>query len=312
MLDWNDLRYFLAVHRERSLAGASRVLGVDQTTVGRRIAAMEEALGVRLFVRQPRTMSLAPAGEAILAAAKRVEEQMTTLARAAEGEDARPGGTVRITANECFANRLIVPTLGALHSAHPGLHVELLCDSRKLDIGKGEADVAVRVGHAEQDALVARRVGTCAFGLYASTDYLRRRGWPRGLHDLEGHDLVGYATNLGFLGAAQWLEKVGRPGQKVFRGNTMLSVTAGAGAGLGTAVLPCFLGETEPGLVRVAPDDRVTTMDVWLVVHPDLVRVARVRLTLRHLEQVFSACSGMLEGAPRSASCGILGAQEAP
>ena len=92
----------------------------------------------------------------------------------------------------------------------------------------------------------------------------------------------------------------------------MLSVTAGAGAGLGIAVLPCFLGETEPGLVRVAPDDRVTTMDVWLVVHPDLVRVARVRLTLRHLEQVFSACSGMLEGAPRSASCGILGAQEAP
>lgn len=298
MLDWNDLRYFLAIHRTRSLSGAGRHLRVDQTTVGRRLAAMEAALGARLFSRQTREFTLTPAGDAILSTAIRVEEAMLSLARAVEGDDARLEGEVRVTTNEAFANRLLLPSLPALRKRHPAIHIEIVCDSRMLDLGRGEADIAVRARRNAQENIVVKKVGVSAFGIYASEDYLARAGVPNSLDDLDGHDLIGYSDALGYLAAARWMANVSTARRCVFRGNTILSVAAAATEGVGIAVIPCFLGETDPTLRRVLPNEEIAALDVWTAVHQDVQRIARIRAVLRHISDVFRARAAILRGEP--------------
>lgn len=296
MLDWNDLRYFLAIHRSRTLSGAGRTLKVDQTTVGRRLAAMEAALGARLFSRQTREYTLTPAGDAILPTAERVEEAMLSLARAVDGDDARLEGEVRVTTNEAFANRILLPSLPALRRRHPAIHIEVVCDSRMLDLGRGEADIAVRARRNAQENLVVKKVGVAAFGMYASEAYLARCGLPTSLDDLDDHDLIGYSDALGYLAAARWMANVATDRRCVFRGNTILNVAAAASEGVGIAVIPCFLGETDPALRRILPAEPIAALDVWTSVHQDVQRIARIRAVLRHIGEVFRARAGVLRG----------------
>jgi DNA-binding transcriptional LysR family regulator len=296
MLDWNDLRYFLAIHRTRTLSGAGRHLKVDQTTVGRRLAAIEAALGARLFSRQTRDFTLTPAGDAILPTAERVEEAMLSLARAVEGDDARLEGEVRVTTNEAFANRLLLPSLPALRRRHPAIRIEIISDSRMLDLGHGEADIAVRARRNAQENIVVKKIGVATFGLYATEEYLARAGVPATLDDLDRHDLIGYSDALGYLAAARWMANVATTGRCVFRGNTILSVATAASEGVGLAVIPCFLGEMDPALRRVLPQETVATLDVWTAVHQDVQRIARIRAVLRHITDVFRARAGMLRG----------------
>jgi DNA-binding transcriptional LysR family regulator len=296
MLDWNDLRYFLAIHRSATLSGAGRTLKVDQTTVGRRLAAMEAALGARLFVRHLRGFTLTPAGDAILPTAERVEEALLSLERKVAGDDARLEGAVRVATTEALADRLLVPSLPALRAAHPGIRVELVCETQLLDLGRGDADIAVRIVRAEQDNLLSRRVGEAAFALYAAHTYIERRGAPRHLDDLEGHDVLGYDDSLGHLPAARWLDDVASKVNCPFKGSTMLALTAAAAEGLGLAVLPCFLGETDPRLCRVAAPETVAAQSIWLVLHPDVQRIARIRVTMQHLGEVFRANAHLLRG----------------
>lgn len=304
MLDWNDLRYFLAIHRARSLSGAGRQLKVDQTTVGRRLAAIEAALGARLFSRQTREFMLTTAGDAILPTAERVEEAMLSLARAVEGDDARLEGDVRVTTNEAFANRLLLPSLPALRRRHPAIQIEIISDSRMLDLGRGEADIAVRARRNAQENIVVKKVGVSAFGLYGSKEYLARAGVPATLDDLDGHELIGYSDSLGYLSAARWMANVAIARRCVFRGNTILSVAAAATEGIGLAVIPTFLGETDPALRRVLPGESIANLDVWTAVHQDVQRIARIRAVLRHIGDVFRARAGILRGEVSGAGKG--------
>jgi DNA-binding transcriptional LysR family regulator len=257
---------------------------------------MEAALGARLFARHSHGFSLTPAGDAILLAAGRVEEAVASLERTVAGDDTQLDGRVRITTTEAFAQRLLIPSLARFHMLHPGICIEVICDNRLLDLARGQADIAVRVGRSAQDDLVSTRIGESVFAMYASHDYLQSHPTPRTLHDIDGHALIGYEQSASYLAAARWLDNVAPQRSYVFRGNSTVMVAAAAAAGLGLAVLPCILGETDPALRRVAAPETVASQSMWLVAHAEVRTLARVRATVAYVTDALTAAAPLLRG----------------
>jgi DNA-binding transcriptional LysR family regulator len=284
--DWNDLRYFLACARAGSLAGAGRSLKVDQTTVGRRLGALEEALGARLFDRTPEGFSLTATGERLLETAQLVEQATIDLERRATGADARLEGVVRVATSETLSATFLTGELVALHEAHPGIEVQVVTGTTSLNLLKREADVALRVGaKPTQQSLIVRRLGAIAWGVYATRAYLERRGaleaaaaGPR----LEGHDLVALDEELSQIPPARWLADRAAGARVSLRTNSILTAAAAVRGGWGLAVLPTFCGGGAPELVLAHPE-LITPVDVWLIVHPDLQHTGRIRAVLDHL-----------------------------
>ncbi|HEX9400371.1 MAG TPA: LysR family transcriptional regulator [Anaeromyxobacter sp.] len=291
-LDWNDLRYLLAAEQTGSHAAAARRLRVDQATVGRRLRALQEAIGTPLLERTPGRLSLTEAGRRALHAAQEMDQAALHLERSVTAGIPEVAGLLRITATDALASRILAPRLADLTSRHPGLTVELLGTNQTMSLSRREADVAVRLYRPVEPAVAARRVGTLAFALYASRDYLRRRGRPDTM--LRGHDLLGYDRPLAASSEALgWVDEF--PGARVvLRTNGALSVLAATLAGLGMGVLPCFLADSERALVRALPQLR--TREIWLAVHGDLRRSARTRVGLDFVAGVLSAEGPRLRG----------------
>jgi DNA-binding transcriptional LysR family regulator len=285
-LDWNDLRYFLALARVGTLAGAARELGVEHTTVGRRIAALESDLGVRLFVRGPAGMTLTAAGNEILGSAQSMAELVKTIERRVNGVDDRVEGTVRMTIPEAL-NAYLVPELPALRRRHPALLIDLLSDNREVDLRRGEADLAVRIRDTTDPELLVRKLGSAGWSLYAAPSYVQRKGVPLSLDDLTGHDVIGFDGSLSGVEGAIWLRERASTTNIVLRGNSLTAVYGAAAVGLGIAPLPCFSADRDPALQRLTPA-LIGSREILLVVHPDLARVARVRATMDFLIELFA------------------------
>lgn len=275
MFDWNDARYFLAIARARSLSGAGRALKVEQSTVGRRLQALERSLGARLFDRTPAGYLLTSAGDSLLAHAERIEDEALSAERAVLGREARVAGEVRMTTPQAFGSLLIAPLLARLHARQPEVVVELLADNANLSLTRREADLAMRLGRPSQPLLVIRRLGDVANGIYASRAYLRRRGRPGG-GDLTGHDVVDYDDSYLQKQAISWFHQRTRGGRRTVRINNSHGLAAAIAAGMGIGPLPCWLGDSTPGLERVMPEQGYV-QDLWLVLHRDLRYVARIR-----------------------------------
>lgn len=295
--DWDDLRYLLAAEQTGSFAAAARRLRVDQATVGRRLRALHEALGVPLLERTPGRLSLTEAGRRALRAAQDMDQAALHLERTVESGVPEVAGLLRITATDTLASRILAPRLVELTSRHPGLIVELHGSNQTMSLSRREADLAVRLFRPVEPAVAARRVGTLAFGLYASRGYLRRRGRPDAT--LRGHDLLGYDRPLAASSEAlSWIDELAGA-RVVLRSNGALSVLAATSAGLGVGLLPCFLADREPGLARALPQLR--TREIWLAVHGDLRRSARTRVGLDFVAGVLSDEGPRLRGdVPRA------------
>ncbi|HVV51826.1 MAG TPA: LysR family transcriptional regulator [Polyangia bacterium] len=294
MFDWDDARVFLALARRGSLSAAGRLLKVQQTTVGRRLAALEAALDARLFERTSAGYLLTEPGEALLAHAERIEEEALSAERALLRREGRIAGTVRITAPQAFGNGFLVPLLARLRDEQPGVVVELVADNAFLNLTKRDADVALRLSRPKQRLLVARRLGEVATGLYAARDYLRRRGRP-GRSGLTGHDYVDYDETFLQKDAMAWLRRRTRGARCVLRVNGTPGIAAALGAGMGVGPLPCWLGDATPGLERVLAAEGYV-QELWLVVHRDLRQVARIR-----------AVAGLVTAAIERAHARLLG-----
>ncbi len=288
--NWDDLRVFLAVARAGSLSGAARMLGVNHSTVFRRIGAFEEALAVRLFERLPNGYLLTPAGEALRDGALRVEEEITSLSRKVTGQDLRLSGTVRVTTIDMLAFGLLPRHLAGFRDAYPGIELEVVVSNAAVSLSRREADVALRVGNAPPEVLVGRRVGLLAFAVYSSVGYRTRR--PES--DLAVHDWIGFDSEHEALVRrfARFLPEV----QPALRTNSVAAALSAATAGLGLAPLPCGLADLEPDLVRVAPLPDDFTLDLWLLTHEDLRRTARIRAFLDFLANALTAEASLLEG----------------
>lgn len=294
--DWNDLRYFLAVQRERTLAGAARRLRVQHSTVGRRLEVLEAALGATLFNRTPEGYVLTGAGSAILAFAEEAERALAQVERRARATDERIAGVVRLTASKSFSG-LLVRSLAVLRERHPDLVVEILTGNRAFDLARGEADLALRIAPTTQMDLTCKHIGDVGWSMYASEAYIARRGRPAAATDLAGHEIIGFDESLAQVPGALWLGKHAAGGQMIMRGNSLIAVLNAALIGMGIAVVPCFLADPEPTLRRLVPEV-LGSREVWLVFHPDVARIARVRLVIDFVTETVRGAAMRLRGEP--------------
>jgi DNA-binding transcriptional LysR family regulator len=280
--------------RAGTLAGAARTLGVRHTTVGRRLEVLEEALGASLFMRTPDGFALTDAGSGILALAEEMERAATAVERRAAGSDDRIEGVVRLTTSEAFSG-FLVRRLDVLHALHPKLIVEILGGNRFFDLSRGEADLAVRFAPTTQPDLIAKRIGDAGWSVYASKAYLARRGTPASFDDLLGHDVIGFDETMSGIPGARWLSDHAGRAEVVLRGNSILSPLNATVIGMGISVLPCFLAEAEPTLKRLLPDV-VGSRELWLVCHPDVARIARVRTVIDFVTELVAREAVVLRG----------------
>ena len=290
-LDWGNLRFFLELSRTGSLSRAAQRLGVDRNTVARRVAALEEELGLPLFERGPQGWTRTAAGDDLAALASRVEEDVLAIARHADARDPALSGTVRLTTATHLAAFLLAPALPRLRERHPGLVLEIAANQRTFDLTRREADLALRFGRPRDAGLVTRKLSDVAYGLYAGTGYA---GGRRAV-DLERDAFVGFDESLAGVPQERWLARVAPARRVVFRSNSTASLQAAARAGIGVAVLPCFVAGRDPALVRLeGPEPE--NHELWLLVHGDLRRTPRVRAVIAWVD-------ALVEGA-RSALCG--------
>ena len=295
MPDWNDFRYFLAIARSGSLAGAARELGVEHTTVGRRLSALEADLGARLFLRGPDGLIATDAGRGILPLAQEIEARFEAIGRRVSGGDDRIEGTVRFSISEALSG-YFVKHFAALRERHPSLVVQISSGNHASDLMRGEADLAVRAREVTEPDLLARKVACAGWSLYAAHDYVARKGAPATPEDLRGHDVIGFDDSLRNTPGGLWLDAHANGTNIVMRGNSIVAAINAAICGMGVGVVPCFLAETEPLLRRLTP--RVLGgRDIYLVVHPDLARVARVRAVMDFVVDLFTKDAALWSGA---------------
>ena len=288
MMDWDDIRFFLAAARSGSLAAASRQLGSHQPTVGRRIDSLEERLGVRLFQRHSLGLTLTDEGRRIMQAAEVMGDAAASLQRAGSFEASGVRGSVCIAAPNGLAVHLIAPNLPDFQQRYPDLDIVLQASPFTADLTHGEADVAVRLFRPTAEDLVVRHVGHMGFGVYGAKDYLKQHGVPQNTEELAGHLLIGYGEQLQHLDESSWLEALAGDARFILRSDDVYARLAAADAGLGLAVFPHVLVQRSPRLQRVLETEALPSRHIWLAAHRDLRHLARVRAVLDWLTELFS------------------------
>ena len=285
-IDWDDLRYLLALSRHGTLTAAAAVLGVTQPTGGRRLASLERQLRARLFRATSQGAELSSVGEMLVRRAERMEAEALAATRLASGRDAGVEGRLSVTASEWLVARVLGPGLVGLLRAHPGLRVDLVASARWANLARGEADIALRPAAFQQQAVFQREVARIGYGLYASPDYLRARGRPDFSRRSPGHALLAMDEDVP-TADGPWLQEMAGEAATVARTNGREGLAAMAAAGLGLACLPRLIGDRTPALERLDPPVSPPERRLWLGVHRDVRNLARVRATITHLTGLF-------------------------
>lgn len=301
MIDWDDLRYFLAIARHGNLSAAGTELRVAQSTVGRRLASLEAGLGVRLLDRTPNGYVSTSAGKEVLVKAERLEAEMLSFQREVGGRDAEVSGLVRVTCAESVASHILAPSLAVLHRKHPDLMIELIPNARELSLAMREADISVRLKQPNQHDLVTHRVGTLGFGLYASADYLDRH------HDLDfeggcpDHHLVAQLDDIEDAEQTGWLTSLGHRARVSIQTSSHEAAVKATANGAGLGCLACFRADREQGIVQLSPPISVPVSGIWVIVHKDNRSNARIRMVMTHVTEQIRARAGELTPRARLA-----------
>lgn len=287
-LSWDDLRIFLSVTRTGSLSRASKQLGIDHTTVGRRISALEFALGTPIFERDRSGYRLNAQGRTMLDHVEAVEANVMAMGDAVDGGNPGPATRVRIATMEGIATLYLSERLVQLRAEHPGIVVELVTSSHDVRTSQREADIFLGFFEPHGDNLSVKRLGQFSLHLYAHPDYLARAGTPASLASLSAHRFVGYIDDLVRLDAVRWLDEVLLRPQFDFYSNSMLAQMFAAAAGAGIVMLPAFARAERFGLVSILDDDVHVLRDVWISYHQYLNQVPRIRSVVKFLEEIFA------------------------
>ncbi|QDW41424.1 LysR family transcriptional regulator [Bradyrhizobium sp. KBS0727] len=278
MFDWNDLRHFLAVARHGSTIAAAKALNLSQSTVHRRLAELEKRIGRSVVIRHPTGYRLTEFGAALRPWAEQVEKAVVSLERYLVAADETPTGSVRVTCSESIGSRLMQSALFEnFHSRHPGLQVELIMSDHFLDIAKGEADVAIRAGIPNEETLVGRKIADVPWALYCSRAYLARHGRVERAEDIAEHSVIEFDGDIRDHHAAKWLRSVAPTARVVARSDTVSGLLMTVKSGAGLAPLPVPLAMRETDLVSVLGPVPGLYSPIYLLTHPDLRHMPRVR-----------------------------------
>lgn len=298
MDDWNDARLILHIGRAGGLVAAAKALRIDHSTVFRRLAALETRLGP-LFEREPGgAYRPTPAGARAALAAERIEEEVLGLARDLAGQDRTLTGRLRVTCSETLAYRLLTAYVARFRAAHPGIVIELAIDGRMLNLSRREADIALRVSRPREGDLWGRKLANIAWTAYGSPALLAQGPPLAEPSDLAHHPLIGWEEGTSGINAADWLTETAPASAVVYRTSSLVNQLVAARAGIGVAVLPCYLGDPEPGLRRALPGGPVPALarELWIVTHRDLRRMGRVRTFFDAVAQGIEQDRALIEG----------------
>lgn len=277
MFDWSDLRHLIAVSRFGSTIAAAKALGVNQSTVHRRLLELERRIGLGLVKRQPAGYRLTELGEALIGDVVAVEVAVAQLERKIGALKLDLRGTIRLTCPEPVVPRIAASgLLDRFHAGYPGLSVEFVTSDRYLDLTKGEADVAFRSGEPVDDSLVGRKICDSVWAIYASRNYVQQHSRPQSIPDLSAHALIGFDGIMQNHRVAKWLPTAVPDARIVSRSSSMLGVVSSVKAGVGVAPLPTTLGDAEDTLVQVLPPVPELTRSWYLLTPPDLRRTPRI------------------------------------
>jgi len=297
MFNWDDLRYFVAVARHQSTLAAARTLGVNQSTVQRRLTELERRAGQQFFKRLPTGYRLTEAGEALLPYAQQVERAILALEQKVEAAKRDIVGVIRLTCPEPLVPGITKSAiLDRFHALHPGLRVEFVMSDKFLDLSKGDADIALRSGDTVDNELIGRKIADSLWAVYASRKYIARHGQPVSIEAIESHDLVDFDETMPNHRAAQWLRKVAPNGRVVARNNSVLGLFYSVKAGVGIAPLPTVIADADPELVRVlGPIPELTR--IWrILTTQELRRTPRVSAFFDFIVEEIEALLPILTG----------------
>ena len=274
---WDDLQHFLAVAHHGSTLAAGRALGVDQSTVQRRLSELERRIGQSLVQRQPTGYRLTEFGQEMLPFAETVERAVLAFERQIAVLGAEATGVIRMTCPEPIVHRITqTGMIDRFHARHPALKLQFVMSDKYMDLHKGDADVALRSGDTDDGELVGRKIGDSVWAVYASKAYIAQHGQPEGIEDLASHALVGFDHSMGKHRLSLWLREVAPNVELASRSSSLLGLVYSVKAGLGVGALPMPLGDAEPDLVRVfGPVPELTR--IWrMLTTPELRRTPRV------------------------------------
>lgn len=275
-MDWDDYQYFLAVAGSGSVSAAARRLGQSHSTVLRRLDKLEAALDVRLFERFQTGYVLTTNGEELQTLLGPIDEGMQEIERKLSGHDAALHGTIRVTTTDTLV-ALLLPALAEFRATYPGIRLQVTVNNSFLNLSRRDADVAVRPSNTPPDNLVGRKLGVLRTAPYAAHAYLRGIG-AGASSDWADYDWVAPDDSLAHLRQARWLREHVPVHQHVASVDSLLGMVAAVEAGLGAGMLLCLLADAKPTLVRLADPDPALDTEVWILTHPDLRRVNRIRL----------------------------------
>jgi len=286
MIDWDELRYVLAVARTGTASGAAVELDVNATTVARRIAGLEAQIGLKLFARRQDGYSPTEAGLQAIHSAKAIEAEIHALQSGIAAQRRVTSGLVRFTCPETVASYLVAPWLMGFRQLYPAVRIEVINSDAMLDLGKGEADVAMRIGAPPiGSGIVARRLADCPWTAYCSRDYARDRGMPDSPAEMLDHALVGLEGSMARIPAGVWFERLVGPDRIPLRCNSLGNIVETIKANLGVAMLPCWIGDKVHELLRCYPPVPELSAPAWLIVNEELKTAPHVRAFVDFLSQ---------------------------
>jgi len=291
--NWDDLRFFLRAAQQKTLAGAARSLGVQHTTIGRRLSVLERAFGAPLVLRGPEGLTLTPLGQRIAPLVLEVERAVSAARAAVKAECAR----VRLSVPQALT-ALFTQGLAQLRRDQPEISLEIISDNRPPDLKRGEVDLAVLVRTVIDVDLVRRSLGDIGWSLYATDAYLARHPGPVDATDLSGHEIVALKAESTSAPAAKWLAEHAANATVVSRSNASASLVAATVAGAGLALLPCFLAEAEPALKRLTPDVLIKH-SVSLAYRREVRLAEPVRVAIRFVIDLMRKHAEELRGTTR-------------
>jgi DNA-binding transcriptional LysR family regulator len=294
MLSWDDFRYVKAIADTRSLAGAAELLGVNHSTVFRRLGQIEQQLGSRLFERGRAGYAPTACGEQMVELAERMGDDIVSFERTVTGQDLRPSGELRVTTSDVLLLHFLGDVLIAFRRAYPEIALDIVVSNQRLNLSKRDADVAVRATYHNPDPLAGSKIARIAWAVFGPAALATEAFDPE--RDARRHDWVAFSDPVAIAKAIRWLREHAGEKRIVYKINTMVGLAEAAAGGVGLALLPCYVGTAVAGLAQLSPPLPELEGELWLLTHPDLRNTARVRAFLDYCAEAIARRRRLIEG----------------